>query len=233
MIAGRNLTAMLTPLTRTAMAGLAACAVLALTACGDGGDAATVTTIAIRPESYALKPPATTPPSIPPVPVADAEGRSAAEQSYTVHEDEYPFHIAALFDVELDALRNFNGWDEDYAGYPAPGGTVRIPPGAKFIDPAATTTTAPAADDGDDDDDDATAATAAAGACGGTYPLEEGDYPVDVAKKFDVTVEALLAANGFAMDGAGNVPGWPAVGTEIQLPAGPDCTASTTTVVAG
>ena len=42
-------------------------------------------------------------------------------------------------------------------------------------------------------------------ACGGTYPLEEGNYQVDVARKFDVTVEALLAANGFSMDGAGNV----------------------------
>ena len=66
-----------------------------------------------------------------------------------------------------------------------------------------------------------TARTDEAGACGGTYPLEEGDYPVDVARKFDITVEALLAANGFAMDGAGNVAGWPAVGTEIQLPPVP------------
>ena len=218
---------------RAAVVAVAACAVLGLTACGDGGDAATVTTIAIRPESYALKPPATPPSTAPAVPVADAEGRSQAEQSYTIHEEEYPFEIAALFDVELEALRNFNAWEADYSNFPGAGGVARIPPGAKFIDPAATTTTAAGTAEQTDTSD-----AAEPGECGGTYPLEEGDYPVDVARKFDVTVEALLAANGFSMDGAGNVASWPAVGTEIQLPAGPDCpgaasTATTTTVAAG
>ena len=42
-----------------------------------------------------------------------------------------------MFDVTLDELRNYNGWDEDYGGFPGRGGTVRIPPGAKFIDSAA------------------------------------------------------------------------------------------------
>lgn len=221
---GHNLSGMFSSLSRTAAVAVAACAVLGLTACGGDGNAATVTTVSIRPESYALKPPATPPSTAPAVPVADAEGRSQAEQSYIVHEDEYPYEIASLFDVELDALRNFNGWDEDYAGFPAPGGTVRIPPGAKFIDPAApTTTAAPGTAEADEE-------TAEAGECGGTYTLEDGDFPVDVAKKFDITIDALLAANGFSMNAAGNVAQWPAAGTEIQLPAGPDCaTASTTT----
>jgi hypothetical protein len=208
---------------RVAVVALAAGAVLGLTACGDGGDAARVTTIAIRPESYALKPPATPPSTAPVVPTPDAEGRSQAEQSYTIHEDEYPFEIAALFDVELEALRNFNSWDADYSNFPGPGGTARIPPGAKFVDPAATTTTVAATTA-----DEATGESAEPTECGGTYPLEEGDYPVDVARKFDVTVDALLAANGFSMDAAGNVASWPAVGTEIQLPAGPDCATATT-----
>jgi hypothetical protein len=108
---------------RVAVVALAAGALLGLTACGDGGDAATVTTIAIRPESYALKPPATPPSTAPVVPTPDAEGRSQAEQSYTIHEDEYPFEIAALFDVELEALRNFNSWD---AAHPT-GRQVRRP----------------------------------------------------------------------------------------------------------
>ncbi len=224
-MAGHNLWGMFSSLSRIAVVAVAACAVLGLTACGGDGNAATVTTVSIRPESYALKPPATPPSTAPAVPVADAEGRSQAEQSYIVHEDEYPFEIAALFDVELDALRNFNGWDEDYSGFPAPGGTVRIPPGAKFIDPAATTTTAAAPSTAEGE-----ATTPDAGACGGTYALEDGDFPVDVAKKFDITIDALLAANGFSMNAAGNVAQWPAAGTEIQLPAGPDCaTASTTT----
>ena len=42
----------------------------------------------------------------------------------------------SMFDVSLDELRNYNGWERRrYAGFPGVGGTVRIPPGAKFIDP--------------------------------------------------------------------------------------------------
>jgi len=219
--------------TRTAVAAVATGAVLALTACGDGDDAATVTTISIRPESYALKPPATAPPTAPAIPVADADGTTQSEQSYTIHEDEYPFEIAALFEVDLDALRKFNGWDTDYSNFPGPGGTARIPPGAKFLDPTATTTTtAPDTTD----TDTGTATTTEGGSCTqGTHELEEGDYPVDVAKKYDVTVDALLAANGWAMDASGNVPQWPAVGTKVNIPVAPDCagTATATTAAAG
>ena len=67
-----------------------------------------------------------------------------------------------------------------------------------------------------------------------TYTLEDGDYPVDVAEKFDLDIDALLAANGFAMDAAGNVAAWPATGSTINLPDGPDCTSTATaTTVAG
>ena len=205
---------------------------LGLTACGDGDDAATVTTIAIRPESYAVKPPATPPSTAPAVPVADAEGRSAAEQSYTIHEDEYPFEIAAAV-----RRRRSTSCATSTGGRPttrtsrAPAASARIPPGAKFIDPAATTTSVAGRTTDEDDGD----STAEAGALRRHVPARGGRLPGRRRQKFDVTIEALLAANGFAMDGAGNVAAWPAVGTEIQLPAGPDCTATTpaTTVAAG
>jgi hypothetical protein len=217
---------MFTSLTRTAVTAVAALAVLGLTACGGEGGAATVTTISIRPESYALKPPATAPTTAPAVPVPDAEGRTQSEQSYTIHEDEFPFEVAQLFDVDLDALRNYNGWNESYSDYPAPGGVVRIPPGAKFLDPEATTTTA--APESTDAADDAT--TAEAGSCTeGTHTVGENDYPVEVARKYDVTIDALLAVNGFSMDGAGNVPAWPAAGGTVKIPAAPNCTGGTTT----
>ena len=132
---------MFTPVSRFGLAALAAAALWGLTACGDSPGSATVTTVNIRPSSYEVKPPATVAPTVPAVPEPDADGRSAAEQTYTVHQDEYPFEIAPLFDVSLDELRNYNGWEADYSNYPAPGGTVRIPPNAKFLDPTATTTT--------------------------------------------------------------------------------------------
>jgi LysM repeat protein len=232
-VAGPNLTGMITSLTRTAAMAVAAVAVLGLTACGGDGNAATVTTISIRPESYALKPPATAPTTAPAIPVADPEGRTQSEQSYTVHEDEFPYEIAQLFDVDLDALRNYNGWSETYAGYPAPGGVVRIPPGAKFLDPnAPTTTAAPGSTEGTTAGD---TDTAEAGSCTeGTHTLEANDYPVEVAKKYDVTIEALLAVNGFSMDGAGNVAAWPAAGSTVKIPAAANCTPeSTSTTLAG
>lgn len=224
----RSLSRMFSPLTRAAVTAVAACAVLGLTACGGDGDAATVTTIAIRPESYVVKPPATPPTTAPAVPAPDEEGRSQAEQAHTINADEYPFEIAQLYDIPLDELRNWNGWEADYSNFPGAGGTARIPPGAKFIDPTATT--APDTGATDEQDDDAT--TAAPASCTGTHELEEGDYPVDVARKYDVTIDALLAANGFSMDAAGNVAQWPAVGTTVNIPLGADC-APATTVAAG
>ena len=73
---------------------------------------------------------------------------------------------------------------------------IQIPPGATI--PAATTTTIAAATPGG-----ATATTAPAATipdagdnCGeGEYTIVEGDYEGKVASNFDVTVEALRAAN--------------------------------------
>lgn len=219
---------MFSTVTRAGLAGLAAVAVLGLSACGEGGGAATVTTINLGPNSYALKEPVTAT-TVPTSAVANADGRSDAEQTYIVHEEEYPSEIAQLFDVDLDELRRFNGWDEDWGGYPAPGGTVRIPPGAKFIDQSTTTTVAPDSGDDGDDGDDATTETRAPGDCTpGTHELEEGDYPIQVAEKYDITLDDLLAANGLSLDASGNVPGWPAPGGEVAIPAGSDCTTTTT-----
>jgi hypothetical protein len=222
---------MFSSVTRAGLAGLVAVAVVGLSACGDGGGAASVTTINLRPSSYELKPPATAS-SVPTVAEPDAEGRSQAEQTYTIQSNnDVPFNIARMFDVDLEELRNYNGWDEDYSGWPGVGGTVRIPPGAKFIDQSTTTTTA--AGSGDEGEDEETVETRAPGDCSpGTHKLEEGDYPVTVAKKYDVTLEQLLAANGWALDASGNVPQWPGPGGEVAIPPGGDCATTTTSAPA-
>ncbi|HEU4840728.1 MAG TPA: hypothetical protein VFT09_04770 [Ilumatobacteraceae bacterium] len=223
---------MFTPVSRFGLAALTAAALWGLTACGDSPGSATVTTVNIRPSSYEVKPPATVAPTVPAVPVADAEGRSAAEQSYTVHQDEYPVEIAQLFDVSLDELRNYNGWEADYSNYPAPGGTVRIPPNAKFLDPTATTTTAPGTSTDEEDETDGSTPTSGGDRCNPTYTNEEGDAPYVVTAKFDITIEALNAANV-------NTPDWPNfyTGREIKLPPPADCAggtpAATTTVAPG
>ena len=105
--------------------------------------ASSVSTVAIQPSSYVVRDAATT---------TTAAGRQlgrrrgalarSSSPTSSQSDDDVPYNIAIMFDVDLDELRNFNGWDEDFAGFPGVGGTVRIPPGAKFIDPTATTTTA-------------------------------------------------------------------------------------------
>lgn len=215
--------------TRAGLAGLVAVAALGLGACGDGSGAATVTTINLRPSSYELKPVATAS-SVPAVPEPDAEGRSQAEQTYVIQSsNDVPFNIARMFDVDLEELRNYNGWDENYSNWPGIGGTVRIPPGAKFVDQSSTTTTAPSSSEGAE----TTQTTRAPGDCSpGTHKLEEGDYPVTVARKYDITLEQLLSANGWSLDASGNVPQWPGPGGEVKIPPGGDC-ATTTTAAPG
>ncbi len=146
---------------------------------------------------------------------ADAEGRSAGEQAYVVQSDQdVPYNIAVMFDVDLDDLRNYNGWDENFGGFPARGGTVRIPPGAKFIDPAATTTTAAASETSDGRRGGDRRPPSTGDRCAPTYVIENNDAPLVITRKFDITLDQLNAANQ-------TTPNWPNLytGNTINLPA--------------
>ena len=218
------------PTRRVGLASVAAAALAGLTGCSDTGPTEGVSTVAIQPSSYVVREPATTT-TVPTSPAPDTEGRSAAEQTYIVQSDnDVPYNIARLFDISLDELRNYNGWEENtYAGFPERGGTVRIPPGAKFIDPSATTTTA-ATSDTSGDSASATTETPGGDRCNPTYTIEAGDAPLVVTRKFDITLEQLNAANV-------NTPDWPNfyTGRTIKLPPPADCatTTATTTAPAG
>jgi LysM repeat protein len=223
---------MFSSVARIALPLLAAAGLLALSSCGDDDDSgAALSTVQIKPSSYSVKEPATTT-TVPTSAAAGADGRSAAEQSYIVQSDQdVPFNIARKFDISLDELRNYNGWDASYSGFPGKGGTVRIPPGAKFIDPNATTTTAAGATA----TSDSSGSTPADGSSGGdrchpTYEVQSGDAPLVITRKFDVTIEQLNAANA-------STPNWPNLytGRSINLPPPADCAgaATTTTLAAG
>lgn len=202
-------------------------ALLGLAACGDGDGGAAVSTVPIQPSSYVVREAATTT-TAPTVAEADAEGRSAAEQAYVVQSDQdVPYNIAIKFDVELEELRNFNGWDEDFGGFPGRGGAVRIPPGAKFVDPSATTTTAAGDTSDEESDEDATAATGSGDRCSPTYVIESGDAPLVITRKFDITLDQLNAVNQ-------STPNWPNLytGNTINLPPPADCAGAVTTTTA-
>lgn len=203
-------------------------AVLGLTSCSDPDSSSTASTVLIQPSSYVVKPPVTTT-TVPAVAAPDAEGRSQVEQTFIIAStNDVPFNIANLYDIDLEELRNYNGWEEGtYAGFPGVGGTVRIPPGAKFVDPASTTTTAPS---GETAATDAGSTEEASGdRCSPTYVVEDGDAPLVITRKFDITLDALNAANTAT-------PDWPNLytGRTINLPPPADCAgAATATTTAG
>jgi LysM repeat protein len=70
--------------------------------------------------------------------------------------------------------------------------------------PIQTTTTAPPAAPGQGGGG---SASTAAGDAAGTYTVVSGDYPIGVAKKLGVTLQALLDANGMSLSSFNLVPG--------------------------
>jgi LysM repeat protein len=197
---------------------------LALTSCGDnGGSAESATTVTIQPTSYVIRDQVTTT-TAPTVNSADAEGLSQVEQAYTVQAGDYPWLVANLYEVDLEELSNYNQWESDYSDFPSVGETVRIPPGAKFVDPDAPETTEADSEETTDttdtgEGDESTTSTTTGGPCDpGTYTLVANDYPAGVAEKFDVSVEALNEANA-ATEGYDIFY----VGLDIVIPPPSDC----------
>jgi LysM repeat protein len=178
--------------------------------------------VSIQPTSYVIRDQVTTT-TTPAQNTADTEGRSSVEQAYTVQAGDYPVKVATLYDVSLEELSNYNQWESDYSDFPSPGGTVRIPPNAKFVNPDAPETTDAETEtlttESDSSDDESTTSTTLGGPCDpGTYTLETNDYPGGVAEKFGVSVEALNEANA-ATEGYDGFY----VGLDIVIPPPSDC----------
>jgi LysM repeat protein len=107
-----------------------------------------------------------------------------------------PVNVAKRFGVTLDALNLANANTPNYAAFYV-GLVIKIPEGA-LVQPPPTTTIPGAATT---DTTTANAATTTTltpdsnGCTTGSYTIVEGDLPGVVAKKFDVTVAQLDAAN--------------------------------------
>jgi hypothetical protein len=194
-------------------------------ACGGSDDGATSNSVTIKPSSYVVKEQVTT--STVPVDTGpDAEGRCATEQTYEVQEDDFPIMIADLYDIEVDELRSYNGWDAEYSDFPNAGGTVRVPPNALCVDQSALTTTTstteePATEESTpaEGSTETTAVVEPRGCTPGTYTIVEGDNPTLIAQRFDVTLEALTAANGWDAE----YSNFPNAGEVINIPPGTAC----------
>jgi LysM repeat protein len=203
------------PAGRLALVGvplLAAATVLA--SCGSDGDAGpTRDTVSLESTAFVVRPPVTTT-TEPEIVVED--GVVEGSQDYVIQPGDYPYKLVEQFGVPLEDLVNFNGWgsaDE----FPPAGETIKIPPGGKPVE--ATPSAGSTATDDDTSSEAAGTIPEAGDNCGvSEYTIEDGDVPIKVAEKFDVTVEELNQANA-STDGYGAFY----VGLVILVPAKDDC----------
>ena len=207
-----------------------------LGACGSTDNTTTAATITILPQSYQSKPPPTVEPQVVTPATAGEDGTTDQVQIYIVESGDYPSTVAQKFGITLDELLNYNGWAlnsrDIVEDFPGPGGEVRIPEGANFVDPNAPDEEEEAADEDEVETGDTTEDGAIIEAVPedviddasedrcvpGRYTLEAGDFPGAVATKFDVTVDAMAAANRSTPNYANFI-----VGSEIIIPPADDC----------
>lgn len=199
------------------LVGPALVGAVVLSSCGGGESGATQSTIDLSAAStaFVVRPPATTEPPVDTLAEGDPDAIVEGIQEYTVQAGDAPYVLVTRFGVSLEDLLGVNEWT-DPSQFPFPGTVILIPPGAKSVTAAAT-------DSGDTSTDTDAAPTDTIPDAGdncpqGTYTIVEGDYLGKVASKFDVTVEALNAANA-------STPGYSSfyVGLEIVIPAKSDC----------
>ncbi len=198
-------------------------AALVLGACG-GSDSSSPSreTISLDTGSTAFitVPPATAPPTT----ILPADGTVQTEQLYTIQSGDWPGRIADLFEVTVEDIGNYNGWVACTAlscpEFPFPGTEIRIPPGGRSLETAGGTDDGVENVTGGEAEQTAgdTIPEAGDNCQAGSYVIADGDFPNRVAERFDVTVEALNAAN-VGTDGYGAF----IVGVTIVIPAKDDC----------
>jgi LysM repeat protein len=190
-----------------------------ITACGDGDDTTSNTPlIAIQPSSYVVKEPATTTTTIGPD-ASVAGGISPVEQLYTVVAGDFLFSIADKHGITVDVLVAYNEWPEGVSHNLFPGDEIRIPPESKIPSAAdeddeetATDDTADTADtestDAETDSSDAPPSGSGDDCEAGTHTITAEDTTrLKVAELYDVSVEALDAANANTPDYSSFYPG--------------------------
>jgi LysM repeat protein len=214
------------------LVGPALIGAVVLSSCGGGESGATQSTIDLSAAStaFVVRPPATTLPPTDTLAEGDPDAIVEGIQEYTVQSGDAPYVLVTRFGISLEDLLGVNEWT-DPSQFPFPGTVILIPPGAKSVTAAAATdsaeTSTDTATETETTETEATETEAtptetipdAGDNCSqGTYTIVEGDYEGLVAGKFDVTVDALRAANV-------STPGYSAFypGLEIVIPAKSDC----------
>lgn len=185
---------------------------LLLASCGGSDTSSTsMTTINLGSTAFVTVPPATTSTTI----AGTIEETIVGEQDYIVQAGDFPLRVADLFGISVEDIGTYNGWAActslSCPEFPGPNSVIRIPPGANNLEVAAP-------DAGGGESAGETIPAAGDNCAAGSYTIEDGDVPIRVAEKFDVTLPALEAANV-------NTPGYSSfyVGLQIVIPEKTDC----------
>jgi len=203
-----------------AFAALAASPVLSLTSCGGDAEGAKTTLGTVQTTSYVVEDPVTTT-STTTLPSATPGGQvDPNEQIHVVVAGDSVYKIASLYGITPDALVNYNDWPEGINHPLFQGDQVKIPPNSQL--PSANPgTQAPSGSGGGGDTGGTgggTTQTSAPSGVGCTHTIVSGDNPTRVAKKYNITVDELAAAN------AGN-PAYQnfLIGSSLSIPANGTC----------
>ena len=206
-----------------AVAGPVVAGAFLLASCGSADDGATQSTIDLSAAStaFVVRPPVTT---VAPDETVVEGGIVTTEQDYVVQAGDYPYLLVERFGVTLEDLVAYNEWGSANE-FPGPGTTIKIPPGGKAPGAASAEPASESTSDTDTDTDAeadaepaATIPDAGDNCAQGEYTIVEGDYEGKVASNFDVTVEALRAANASTPNYSSFYPG-----LVIVIPAKADC----------
>lgn len=185
-----------------------------LASCGsDGASAPSRSTLDLSLESTAFK----VKPPTPSTTVAEVEdGTSSGPQTYVIQSGDFPIKIADQFGVPLEDLREFNGW-ATFDEFPGIGTEILIPPGG--VADQETDATTGTGDTPDESDTAGDTATGSGDGCEtGTHIVAAGDFPLKLVDVYDVTLDALAAANANNSAYKQFIPG-----QEIIIPAKSDC----------
>jgi len=194
-----------------------------LAACGGSTDSGvTQSTVDLSQAStaFVVRPPATT---IPGIEIDIVGGIATEEQDYEVQSGDYPLKLAGDFNVTVDELVAYNEWGS-VSEFPGPGTTIKIPPGATFVvagtnaDGETGAVVIEASGDGAPVVSVITIPESGDNCAAGSYNIVSGDFEQRVADNFDVTLEALRAAN-VTTSGYSQF----FVGLTIIIPAKSDC----------
>lgn len=209
-----------------------AAAAFGVAGCGEQSATGVTTPVTIGATNFVTLPPvATTAPSATTAPL-EAGTVLTADTTYVIQAGDYPSTIASDWGITFEQLADANGWTLDSSGmvpqWPGAGATITIPKGATVPGSAGSGSGSGSESGSGSGSTESTAAPApnttsapatTVDTCTqGKYVIEATDTTREkVAKKFDVSVDALDAANA-------DTPGYSAFypGLEIVIP-GKDC----------